>query len=170
MSNEIIQIGNNILRLVSEPVVKEHVGSPTFQKFVKKMQKILSGSPDGVALAAPQIGKNLRIFIISPRVFGENITTNEHLIYINPIIKKRSVSKKEYDEGCLSVRNIYGHIKRSEKVTIEALDEHGRKFARGGSGLLAEIFQHEIDHLDGILFVDKAKNLREIKPDETRRN
>jgi len=81
------------------------------------------------------------------------------------IIKK---SKKEtwVEEGCLSVRWWYGKIKRRNKITIEAYNKSGKQFTRGASGLLAQVFQHEIDHLDGILFTDKAKGLKEIKPQE----
>ena len=68
------------------------------------------------------------------------------------------------EEGCLSVRYLYGKVSRANQATIEAYDEKGKKFQRGGTGLLAKIFQHEVDHLNGILFIDKAKNLEEIPP------
>jgi len=66
------------------------------------------------------------------------------------------------DEGCLSVRGKYGKVKRSEKTTMTALDESGKKFRYGGSGLISQIFQHETDHLDGILFTDKATDIENI--------
>ena len=136
-----------------------------------RMGKILEACPDGVALAAPQVGENLRLFIVSPKAFDDKPDKDkpgEHLVYINPRIKKNSSKMLELEDGCLSVANMYGKIKRAEKVTVEALDEKGLKFTRGGSGLLAEIFQHEIDHLDGVLFVDKAKDLREIKQETSK--
>ena len=70
--------------------------------------------------------------------------------------------KKFMDEGCLSVRPFYGKVRRATKATVEAYNEEGKKFTFGGSGLLANIFQHEIDHLDGILFIDKAKDINEV--------
>ena len=78
----------------------------------------------------------------------------------------RLLSKKRQilDEGCLSVRPLFGKVERSEKATVTAYDENGKKFTRGGSGLLAQIFQHEIDHLNGILFIDKATDLKEQPP------
>jgi peptide deformylase len=69
-------------------------------------------------------------------------------------------------EGCLSVRWLYGDVERSTQATVTAYDEHGESFVRGASGLLAQIFQHEIDHLDGILFIDKAHNLEEVTPEK----
>ena len=70
------------------------------------------------------------------------------------------------EEGCLSVRYLYGKVSRANKVTIEAFDESAKKFTRGASGILAQIFQHETDHLDGVLFIDKAKDLTEVLPEE----
>jgi|SRR3989338_1887478 len=162
--NEILQVENKILRLRSEAVAGEQIKSAKISKLLELMQRLLDASPDGVALAAPQVGRNVRIFIISPKAFGDHAPIGEHLVYINPVVTRLSAKKIECDEGCLSVRNVYGRIKRHEKVTVEAFDERGNRFIRGASGLLAEIFQHEIDHLDGILFIDNAKDLREVKP------
>ena len=67
-------------------------------------------------------------------------------------------------EGCLSVRWLYGKVSRATRASVRAYDEHGEPFTRGASGLLAEIFQHEVDHLDGILFIDKARDIRDIPP------
>jgi peptide deformylase len=89
----------------------------------------------------------------------------DDLVFINPILVKESKAKKWMEgEGCLSVRWVYGKVKRSTNVTIRAYDEQGRVFERGAGGLLAHIFQHEIDHLNGILFIDKAKDLEEVDP------
>jgi peptide deformylase len=140
------------------------------------MSTALHSQNDGVAIAAPQIAQSLRIFIVAGKIFDEsfvrgdelnkNVPSNEvrhpDLVFINPVLKKISKDKKLLEEGCLSVRPIWGKVNRSTKAIVEAYDEHGKKFIRGGSGLLAHIFQHEIDHLEGILFIDKAKDLREI--------
>ena len=87
------------------------------------------------------------------------------LIFFNPKIKKLSKEKQLLEEGCLSVRYLYGMVLRSAKAQLEALDENGKKFSRGTSGLLAQIVQHENDHLDGILFIDKATDVKEVLPD-----
>jgi peptide deformylase len=126
-----------------------------------------------VAIAAPQIGESLRIFIVSGRAFDiekgiydENAKKpkSEDLVCINPKIDRLSRDKADMDEGCLSVRYLYGKVKRSKKATVTAYNESGKKFTRGGSGLLAQIFQHETDHLDGVLFIDKAKDVVDLPP------
>jgi peptide deformylase len=92
-------------------------------------------------------------------------------VFINPQITKFSKEKKWMEgEGCLSVRWVYGKVERATKVTLRAYDEYGNVFERGASGLLAHIFQHEVDHLDGILFIDKAKDLEEADPEEVQKS
>ncbi len=174
MNIEIIQNGNSILRKISKEVPILDIKKSKIQKVLADMNSALNSQYDGVAIAAPQIGISLRIFIISSKVFDENFLYNgktfkkdildkkypPNLVFINPIIKKISKDKKLMEEGCLSVRPIYGRVRRATRATIEAYNENGRKIAKQGSGLIAHIFQHEIDHLDGILFTDKAKDLR----------
>ncbi len=126
------------------------------------MHKALATCKDGVALAAPQTGVNLRIFVISPLLWSDEAKQQGNLVYINPEITKKSSNKVQLDEGCLSVKGVYGRVKRHEKVTVVAYDKSGHKFTRGASGLLAEIFQHEIDHLDGKLFIDTATDLHKV--------
>lgn len=127
------------------------------------MTVALEKEPDGVALAAPQIGESLRLFIVSPMAYeAMNFSGKKKLVFINPVILKRSKDKKLVEEGCLSVRPLYGKVRRSSRVTIEAYDERGEKFIMESTGLLAQIFQHETDHLEGVLFTDKAKELMEM--------
>lgn len=137
------------------------------------MKTALLSQDDGVAIAAPQIGVSYRIFVISGRAFdiekGDYEENKENpiapdIVCINPTITRLSRDKEYMDEGCLSVRYLYGKVKRSTKATLEAYDENGKKFTRGGSGLLAQIFQHETDHLDGVLFIDKAKDIVDLPP------
>lgn len=163
------------LRKQADKVKKEDISSFSIQNLIKKMAYTLVGSENGVGLAAPQIGVSLRLFIVfkkavtlEDRVGDKKQPSNDPLeeidAYINPEIINRSRNKIIFDEGCLSVPNMYGKIKRSEKVKIRALNEKGKTIERGASGLLAEIFQHEVDHLNGVLFIDSAKDLQEYKP------
>ncbi|MBU1159836.1 peptide deformylase [Patescibacteria group bacterium] len=156
----IIQKNEKDLRQTTKEVPLEEIKSKKIKNIITLMKKALSQSKDGVALAAPQIGESVRIFIInlavSPPLGGE---TAKPSVFINPVIKKISKKKLVVHEGCLSVEGIYGTIKRAEKLTIEAYDENGKKFFRGVSGLLSQIIQHEMDHLNGILFIDKAIRL-----------
>ena len=180
-----------VLRTKAVPIGLNEIATVELKGVLTRMQETLQGEEDGVALAAPQIGVSKRIFIISPMAYdisarikaersrrsgnsedaekeqepaGRQATKNYRLVYINPRVVKVSKEKKELEEGCLSVRPLYGKVKRSARATVEALDENGNLFTQGATGLMAQIFQHETDHLDGILFVDKAKEVREMPP------
>ncbi|MEK9209571.1 MAG: peptide deformylase [Patescibacteria group bacterium] len=162
---KILQKENSILRQVAKEVAVKEITSLKIKKIIKEMTDALIKEPEGVALAAPQIGYSLRIFIVRKNKLKneENAESKEKevfLVFINPKILKTSRKKNLLKEGCLSLAGVYGEIWRKEKVLIKAYDENGNKFQRGASGLLAEIIQHEIDHLNGILFVDKTANLK----------
>ncbi len=168
---KIVQVGNEVLRQVAKEVPVNEIGSEKIQGIITDMKDTLDSERDGAALAAPQIAVSLRIFILATSVFGhdgphEVSAKNPHLVFINPVIIKRSKKLATVDEGCLSVRGKYGNIMRSKNATIEAYDEHGNKFIRGAGGLLAQAFQHECDHLDGTLFTDNAKEVWEVDMDD----
>lgn len=170
---EIVQDGDPVLRAKAKAVSKDEFGSPKLKKTIADMKRALEACDDGVAIAAPQIGVSERIFVVSHRAFeiedSENGTSEakkEDRVFINPKITKTSKKKISVPEGCLSVRWLYGNVKRHNKTTVEALDEQGKKFTYGASGLLAQIFQHETDHLDGVLFIDTAEDIEEITPED----
>ena len=153
----IVQIGHPTLRETARPIQESEFSSPEFKDVVARMKKDLEEQKDGVAIAAPQIGEPLRIFVLSPHIFES--PEGEPLVYSNPEIIKSSSKKKWMNgEGCLSVRGVYGQTHRHTNVTVRAYNEDGKQFTRGAGGLLAHIFQHEIDHLNGILFCDHARN------------
>ena len=104
---------------------------------------------DGAGLAAPQIGIPERIIAVQER--------GKIGVYANPEIIKRSPAMQLYEEGCLSVPGKFGIVERHKRITLRALDRHGRRVELELSGFLAVAFQHEIDHLDGVLFIDKVK-------------
>lgn len=166
---KIVQTPDKVLLNKSIEVSVEDIKTPKIQKILKDMKEAMDSQEDGVAIAAPQIGHNVRIFIVSKKAFEMTEKfkgIKKHAVFINPEIIKISKTKKEMEEGCLSVRYLYGKVLRSEKATVKALDENGKEFIMGGSGLLAQIFQHETDHLEGVLFTEKAKDLKEIPPEE----
>lgn len=158
---KIVQKGHPVLQKVAAEVTKNDFGSPELLKILDDMREALESQNDGVALAAPQIAISKRIFIVSPKVFNGD-TENIPLVFINPEIIARSKDRKKMDEGCLSVRPWYGKTRRASRTTVEAFDEHGNKFQLQGKGLLSQIFQHEIEHLDGILFDDHAFDLKKL--------
>jgi len=168
----IVQKEDKILRQKAKELSVPEITTPKIQKVLKEMSMSLRSQNDGVAIAAPQIGYSLRIFVVSGKIFdkdfvrGEGLPTEKKeapkdLVFINPEISRLSREKEWLPEGCLSVRWLYGKTHRSKKATITAYDENGKKFTRGASGLLAQIFQHETDHLNGTLFIDHAKDLKE---------
>ncbi len=158
---EILQKGNKILEDEAKEITLGEIHSSKIRNIISQMKDILINTEDAIALAGPQIGESLRIFIVSKKFFGKK--EGSDLVFINPKITKTSKEKQWLEEGCLSVKNTYGEVQRSKKCTIRAFDENGKKFTFGGSDLLAQIFQHEVDHLNGILFISKAKNIREEK-------
>lgn len=162
-----------VLREVSKLVPPDEIGTKKMGDIIAKMKKAMHAEDDGVAIAAPQIGIGLRVFVVSGSAMAmarrEDVDPDEKLedlVFINPEIVKTSRKKVKVEEGCLSLRYLYGRVPRHEKVTIKALDEKGGRVTVGTSGLLAQIFQHEIDHLNGVLFIDKAENVRDLPPDE----
>lgn len=178
---EIVQKGEPVLRKKAETINVAEIKSAKFQKILLDMKRALATQDDGVALAAPQIGLPLRIFVVSENVFTEatkrikeggkgKIEALNNTVYINPEIIKISRKKEFMEEGCLSVRWLYGKVKRSVGVTIRAYDENGVQFERGAGGLLAQIFQHETDHLKGTLFIDNAIDVHELLPEDQEPN
>ena len=170
----VVQTGDKVLRETAKEIGLTEIKSAKIKKILAQMTKALSVAKDGVALAAPQIGVPLRVFIVL-KEYTENKTAQELkeikekkvkpeiVVFINPKITKISKKKQTVREGCLSVVGMFGAITRAEKVTVEAYNENGEKFTRGASGLLAQIFQHEMDHLNGILFTDTATNLEKLE-------
>jgi peptide deformylase len=157
---KIVQDGESeVLRTIAKDVPKELFGSSELAEIIADMKKALDKEPDGVAIAAPQLAIPYKIFLVSHKVARSK---RDPLIYINPRILKTSKEKKYLQEGCLSVRWLYGEVERFLKVEVEAYNEKGEIFTRGASGLMAHIFQHEIDHLYGTLFIDKAHNLERL--------
>ena len=152
------------LRVYPDPVLRQKA------KRVKKLDRSISKLIDdmvetmyatgGVGLAAPQVGVSLRVAVIE-------IPGDETIVLVNPEIVKRS-GEMEVTEGCLSVPGYRGDIKRSQKVTVKALDRDGKQFRIKGEGLLAEALEHEIDHLNGTLYIDhldSVDDLERVAPD-----
>lgn len=170
----ILQIENPILRKVAQNVPIEDITSNKIQKVISDMKEAMSKQKDGVAIAAPQIGVSLRIFAVSDLVMkeadSEYKSIGKDIVFINPEITKLSRDKHQVEEGCLSVRWKYGKVNRSIKATLRGYNELGEKVERGASGLLAQIFQHETDHLDGILFIDKATDVEDVPPEELKKD
>lgn len=163
----IVQNGDPVLREIAAPVTKEQFGTAELADIIRDLAEALDAQPDGVAIAAPQVGISLRIFLVRydrlyPAPEGSTVPV-EVGTYINPEFTRASRRREVMDEGCLSVRGIYGKTYRHERATVRAYDEQGKIFERGAGGILAQVFQHETDHLNGILFIDHAIETYELK-------
>jgi peptide deformylase len=145
---------NPILRKKSVEISQEEINSRKIKALCSDMVRTMCEN-DGVGLSAPQIGQNIRLCIVN--------TENGPTCLINPKITKKSWAKVWGEEGCLSVPDIFGQVRRHKKITYKYFDENSKKKKLDAVGLLARVIQHEIDHLDGVLFIDKAKNIKEIK-------
>ncbi len=146
MTYKILTYPDKNLRKKSLPVEVAQIKDQAMQDFLLQMTKIMI-EKDGIGLAASQIGVLKRIIII---VFNDKI-----IILLNPVLSKKSWSKETDEEGCLSVPSVYGLVKRHQKIFVTAYNQEGEKIKFEASGLLARIIQHEVDHLDGVLFIDK---------------
>lgn len=149
------------LHTIAEEVTPEEFTDGTVKKIVADMRAVLhSYNVEGltaVAIAAPQIGISKRIFLIEDQSRERDALPS--FVAINPQIVKTSKRTKLLEEGCLSIPDRYGAVERCTHATVRAVSEDNEPFERGASGLLAQIIQHENDHLDGILFTDRATEI-----------
>ena len=136
---------NPILRKKSIEIDRNKINSQEMKEFCDDMSETMI-KKDGVGLAAPQVGKNIRFIVIN--------IENKITCMINPVITKKSWAKESGEEGCLSVPDTFGKVKRHKKIKCLYYDNNGKKQTILAEKLTARIIQHEIDHLDGILFID----------------
>jgi peptide deformylase len=147
---------NHLLRQPAKPVDRV---TPEIRNLIREMRQKMK-QWHGVGLAAPQIGVDKRIFVAEIGYTPE--TEGKFCVLINPEIISRSAKTNEMEEGCLSIPGKAGTISRHERITIQGLDEMGKKKKIKASGFWARVFQHEVDHLEGKLFIDRATNLRDV--------
>lgn len=148
----IITLGNETLKQKAQPVTEFN---KELEQLVEEMFESMHSS-DGIGLAAPQIGKLLRIFICQP---GDD----EPRVFINPQIIQTSQNITSYEEGCLSIPGVFANVKRPDAVTIQAQNIKGKPFTIEAEGLLARVIQHEYDHLEGTLFIDHLSERKRKK-------
>ncbi|MCA9506818.1 MAG: peptide deformylase [Myxococcales bacterium] len=165
---------DSILEQKSKKLTREEILLPSTQEFFKHMLSFAAGEQADrqgsilVGLAAPQIGKLWRVIIVDVKADGKGHTAQLKL-YINPKITYFSKESEEWYEGCYSTAKIRGVVERPKEIVVEALDHNGNELTETHQGYVARIFQHEIDHLDGIRFpqrMDKNESLHLVEPDE----
>jgi peptide deformylase len=158
---EIITEGHPTLRKVAKKVDLAEIADPMFQQLLDDMFETMYHAP-GIGLAAPQVAVSKRIFTVD---LQDDVDGHGPLVVINP---KFTLTEGEIEsvEGCLSVPGMVGDLTRFEHVVCTALDRNGKKISLDGTGLFGRCLQHEMDHLNGVLYIDKAKNLRPAETDE----
>ena len=160
-SLDIAQLGNYVLRQTACPIGQKIDSS--FQTLIDDMLSVLKKSK-GVGLAAPQVSESVRLFIVAsaPNARYPNAPMMEPTAMINPKILAFSGQMISDWEGCLSVPGIRGWVPRHHSVDVEYTDRHGRIYKKQLSGFVARIFQHELDHLDGLVFLDRLSSNHDI--------
>ena len=134
----------------------------SIQKLINDMVETMHSIPGRIGLAAPQIGHPLRVIVIG-------LPEEEDLVLVNPEIVRRR-GERLVDEGCLSLPGYVGQVKRAESVTVKGRDRNGKEIRIKADGLLAQALEHEIDHINGKLYIDHLEsmdNLYKIEPEET---
>ncbi len=152
---EVMTLGEEVLRQKAQPVSEIDDG---IRELVREMF-VTMAEKDGVGLAAPQVGKSIRLFVAKADDDVERT-------FINPQIIATSQETCGYEEGCLSIPKSWENVTRPERVTVQALNERGRRFTLEADGLLARVIQHEYDHLEGILFIDRIDPAKKAKIEE----
>ena len=168
MQNEIVQVGNPALRQRTRALSVPDIRSKKIQRLIDTMRKTMQEAP-GVGLAAPQMGLSLQLAVIEDReeyhkdVSAEQLAERERRpvpfhVLINPKITEMSEEQVEFFEGCLSLSGSLALVSRAYRVRVECLDERGKPKVITASGWYARILQHEIDHLQGTLYIDRMKS------------
>jgi peptide deformylase len=151
MVREVRLLGDPVLRIHAEPVpeITEEILT-----LISDMLETMYAA-DGVGLAAPQVGVNARVMVVDAREEGST-----PLALVNPVIVERSEETERGEEGCLSIPGVTDIVERSSRIVVEGFERDGRGRRFEAEGLLARILQHEVDHLDGVLFFDRLSPLK----------
>jgi peptide deformylase len=145
----IVTYGSQVLRKRAEAV---ETVTPELQRLADEMLETMYAA-GGVGLAAPQVGRSVRLFVMDVAREGEK---PQPYVFFNPEIVAASPEKETAEEGCLSIPDVWAEVTRPESITVRALDREGKPFeVKDAHGLFARCVQHEMDHLEGVLFVDK---------------
>src|ERR1044072_8381942 len=167
MTITIVQAGDPVLRKQSRPLTREEILSPSLQELIPLMRETMREAP-GVGLAAPQIGQSIQLAVIEDRATYIKDLSDEELaarersaipfhVIINPKLTVAGNSSAVFFEGCLSVHGYQAIVDRALDVHVECLNERGEEVTINAHGWYARILQHEIDHLNGILYIDRMK-------------
>ncbi|MEK7096272.1 MAG: peptide deformylase [Patescibacteria group bacterium] len=156
------QFGNPLLRQKNVELSSEEVLSDKIQQLIKNMRLTLEERKYGIGLAAPQVGHNISLSVIHirPTKIRPNLPKSKwaDLVIINPKITQTIGNKTQMWEGCISFADVFAKVPRYKKVQLEYLDKNAMRHKKTFDGLLAQVIQHEVDHLNGVLFVDRVED------------
>ena len=161
----IVAYGDPVLRKVGVEIDDNY---PELEKLISNMKETMYNA-SGVGLAAPQIGKSIRLFLIDASPFADDddlseedrdVLKNFNKVFINAKIIKEEGKEWVFNEGCLSIPDVREDVYRQEKITIKYTDENFKEHTETLNGLAARVFQHEYDHIEGVLFTDKLSSLK----------
>lgn len=159
----LVRLGNPVLRTKAKRVPLSYLKTKEFLNLKKQLLRVMR-STGGVGLAAPQLGVSLRVAVLEtrPTETRPELTEKGPLFIINPRVISFGKSLAKDWEGCLSFRPLRGQVRRSRSITVEYWNEEGVRIEEKMNGLWARIFQHEVDHLDGVIYVDRVEDTKSL--------
>jgi peptide deformylase len=159
---KVARLGHPILRAAAEPLTRRAFRDPLVQKLIDDMRETLY-EHEGVGLAAPQVHESLRLAVIEIPGSDEGASAEvPFLVLANPVVTPLGDERESAWEGCLSLPDLRGLVPRHRRVRLEALDRHGKAYSREAEGFFARVIQHECDHLDGHMYVDRMTDMRSL--------
>ena len=159
---KIARIGHPVLRTVAETVTKRAFRDPLFQKLIDDMRETLY-EYEGVGLAAPQVHEGVRLAVIEiPGSDERSRAEVPFLVLANPVVTSLGDERESAWEGCLSVPDLRGLVPRHKRVKLDALDRHGKPYSLEAQDFFARVIQHECDHLDGQVYLDRMADMRSL--------
>lgn len=153
----IVAYGDPVLRKVGQDITEEN--TPNLLELASDMFDTMHNA-SGIGLAGPQIGLNLRIFVVDGTGSEDDELEGFKQVFVNPTMIEEFDEPWAYEEGCLSIPNIRENVKRKAKIRMHYFDEHGEEFEKEFEGMQARVIQHEYDHIEGVLFTDYLSPLK----------
>jgi peptide deformylase len=159
---KIARIGHPVVRTVAKPVPKKAFGDPAFQKLIDDMRETMY-EYEGVGVAAPQVHVSLRLAVLEvPSSDDRPESAVPFTVLANPVITPLDDELENGWEGCLSIPDLRGVVPRIKRLKLEALDRHGKPFTLEASDFFARVIQHECDHLDGQVYLDRMADMKSL--------
>jgi peptide deformylase len=159
---KVARIGHPVIRAAAKPVPKEAFRDPLFQKLVDDMRETMY-EYEGVGLAGPQVHESLRLAVIEvPGSDDRSRAEVPFMVLVNPVVTPLTDERESGWEGCLSVPDLRGVVPRLKKLELNALDRHGKPFSLEAEDFFARVIQHECDHLDGKVYLDRMADMRTL--------